>query len=188
MTTLVQHRLIADALGSHTFARKLLLALAGTAALALSAKIQLPFYPVPQTMQTFVVLLIGMAFGWRLGAATLLLYLAQGAAGLPVFAAGGGLAYFAGPTAGYLVGFVVAAAVVGALAERRWDRRVGTTLLAMTIGTVIIFAFGASWLAILAGWDVAIASGVAPFLYGAAAKIGLAAALLPLSWRVISRC
>src|SRR5690606_16484525 len=104
--------------------RNMLLAVGGSLLLTLSAKINVPFYPVPMTMQTFAVLLIGAAFGWRLGTATVLLYLAQGAAGLPVFAGtpekGIGLLYLMGPTGGYLVGFAVAAAVVGWLAERGW--------------------------------------------------------------------
>ena len=97
--------------------RNILLAVAGSIALWISAKIQIPFYPVPVSMQTLVVLMIGMAFGWRLGAATVILYLAEGVAGLPVFAGtpekGIGLAYMVGPTGGYLVGFVIAAAAVG---------------------------------------------------------------------------
>ncbi|MEM6762126.1 MAG: biotin transporter BioY [Pseudomonadota bacterium] len=186
MTTLAQPthpQSLADTLWSGGLLRNVLLALAGTLALAISAKIQVPFYPVPMTMQTFVVLVIGMAYGWRLGGATVLLYLAQGAAGLPVFAAGGGLAYFAGPTAGYLVGFFVSAVVVGLLAQRAWDRHVVTTLIAMTIGTAIIFAFGAAWLSVLAGVEVAVTKGVLPFIYGAVFKIGLAAAVLPLAWK-----
>ena len=105
--------------------RALLLALLGSALLTISAKIEVPFYPVPMTMQTLVVLLLGMAFGARLGAATVLLYLAEGAVGLPVFAGtperGIGIAYMLGPTGGYLVGFVLSAAITGWLTERRRD-------------------------------------------------------------------
>ncbi|MEM9223871.1 MAG: biotin transporter BioY [Pseudomonadota bacterium] len=187
MTTLAPTRPLADVIWSGGLLRNVILMVAGTIALAISAKIQVPFYPVPMTMQTFVVLVIGMAYGWRLGGATLLLYLGEGAVGLPVFASGGGLAYFAGPTAGYLVGFVVAAVVVGGLASLRWDRNVFTTLVAMAIGTGIIFACGAAWLAQLAGWEVAIAKGVAPFMWGAAFKIALAAAVLPVAWRMVGR-
>ena len=108
--------------GGNATVRNVTLAVLGSLALWLSAKIQVPFYPVSMTMQTFVVLAVGMAFGWRLGATTVLLYLVEGAAGLPVFAGtpekGIGLAYMAGPTGGYLVGFVLAAAAVGALAQR----------------------------------------------------------------------
>ncbi|MEM0906418.1 MAG: biotin transporter BioY [Pseudomonadota bacterium] len=183
-STTVRPTLLADALWKEGLLRNLVLVIAGTIALTISAKIQVPFYPVPMTMQTFVVLVIGMAYGWRLGGITVLAYLAQGAAGLPVFATGGGIAYFAGPTAGYLVGFVLAAVAVGFLAQRHWDRSVLTTLAAMVLGTAIIFVCGAFWLAQLAGIEVAIAQGVAPFLYGAAFKIALAAAVLPLAWRL----
>lgn len=172
--------------------RSLTLALAGSIALWVSAKVQVPFYPVPMTMQTFVVLVIGMAYGWRLGAATLLLYLAEGAAGLPVFAntpeRGLGLAYMMGPTGGYLVGFLVAAATVGWLGQRGWDRNVVTTLVAMTIGTAVIFALGLLWLGAVIGWDRPMLElGLMPFIPGALFKIALAAAVLPLAWRQVGR-
>ena len=124
--------------------------MSGTLALALSAKIQIPFWPVPLTMQTLVVLLIGMAYGWRLGGATLLLYLAEGAVGLPVFAGtpekGIGLAYMLGTTGGYLLGFALAAAACGALAERGWDRSFARVVAAMLIGNAIIYSTGVLWL------------------------------------------
>lgn len=172
--------------------RNVLLAIGGSIALWISAKIQVPFYPVPMTMQTFAVLVIGMAFGWRLGAATLLLYLAEGAAGLPVFAGtperGIGLAYMMGPTGGYLVGFLAAATIAGWLGERGWDRNVVTTLLAMALGTAVIFGFGVLWLGAVIGWDKPVLElGVTPFLLGAVFKIALAAAVLPLVWRGVSR-
>ncbi len=179
------------------FLRLAALAVIGTALIALSARIQVPFWPVPMTMQTFAILVIGMAYGWRLGGATVLLYLAEGAVGLPVFAGGGGIAYFAGPTTGYLVGFVVAAAIVGALAERGWDRSVSKTLLANTLGTVMIFVPGVLWLAMFltrandlepaAGLMAAWTAGALPFLAGAAAKIALAAAVMPFAWRLVGR-
>jgi biotin transport system substrate-specific component len=171
--------------------RQFVLALAGTALLTLSAKAQVPFYPVPMTMQTFVVLVIGMAFGWRLGATTVLLYLAEGAFGLPVFAGtpanGIGLAYMAGPTGGYLIGFAVSAAIVGYLGERGWDRNLWTTTAAMVIGTALIFVFGYLWLAQLIGLERAFQSGVLPFIWAAVFKIALAAAVLPLCWRILAR-
>jgi biotin transport system substrate-specific component len=139
------------------------------------------------TMQTFVVLVLGMAYGWRLAGATVLLYLAQGALGLPVFAAGGGIAYFAGPTAGYLVGFLLATVAVGWLADHGWDRSVLRTLAAMLIGTVIIFACGIAWLSTLIGLPQAIGAGLVPFLLGEAAKIALATAILPFAWRLLQR-
>ncbi len=167
--------------------RMTLLALVGTAILTLSAKIQVPFYPVPMTMQTFAVTVIGMAFGWRLGAATVVLYLIEGAAGLPVFAGtpekGIGLAYMMGPTGGYLVGFVAAAGLVGWLAQRGWDRNVLTTLAAMAVGTLVIFVLGYIWLAALIGLEKAWVFGVAPFLFGSVFKIALGAAVMPLAWK-----
>jgi biotin transport system substrate-specific component len=169
--------------------RRLALMLLGTAVLWLSAKVHVPFWPVPLTMQTFAVLVIGAAYGWRLGGATVLLYLAEGAVGLPVFSGtperGIGLAYMAGPTGGYLVGFVVAAAAVGWLAERGWDRSALRTVAAMVIGHAIIFVFGVAWLTTLLPFDKAWAAGVAPFYLATVLKTALAAAVLPLAWRSV---
>jgi len=169
--------------------RVVVLAVLGSLALWLSAKIQVPMWPVPMTMQTFAVLVIGMAFGARLGGATVVLYLAEGAVGLPVFAGtpekGIGLAYLMGPTGGYLVGFAVAAFVVGLLARRGWDRSLPLTTLAMLAGTAIIFILGLAWLSTLIGFAKAIEVGLVPFLFGAAIKIALAALLLPFAWRLV---
>jgi len=158
--------------------RALLLALTGSALLTISAKIEVPFYPVPMTLQTLVVMVLGMAFGARLATATVLLYLAEGAVGLPVFAGtperGIGLAYMIGPTGGYLVGFVLAAALCGWLTERRHD--VITLVVAVTLGTVMIFVPGVLWLATLIGFEQAIVHGLTPFLWGALVKGGIAVA------------
>ena len=172
----------------NTLLRNLCLAILASAALWASAKIQVPFWPVPMTMQTFVVLTIGMAFGWRLGAAAVLLYFAQGALGLPVFAGtpekGIGLAYIAGPTGGYLVGFVLAAGVVGWLAEKKWDRNVFTTAAAFLIGNVVLYVPGLLWLGAVLGWDKPVLEfGLYPFLPGDALKLVLAAVLFPVLWR-----
>jgi len=177
--------------GSSGLTRNLMLAVGGSLLLWASARLQVPFYPVPMTMQTFVVLMIGAAYGWRLGAATVALYLLQGALGMPVFAGtpekGIGLAYMAGPTGGYLVGYVAAAAVTGALAGRGWDRRVSTTLLAMLAGTAVIYAFGIGWLGTVVGWDKPVlAWGLTPFLLGDLVKLALAAAVLPAAWKLIA--
>jgi biotin transport system substrate-specific component len=171
--------------------RAVLLALIGSAFLTLSAKINVPFYPVPMTMQTLVVLALGMAFGWRLGAATVLLYLAQGAMGLPVFSGtpekGIGLAYMMGSTGGYLAGFVLASALCGWLAERGWGRTVVTTALAMLLGNVVIYIMGLAWLGGLLGWDKPIlAWGLTPFVLGDLAKLILAAIAMPMVWRLVS--
>lgn len=173
------------------FARKALLAVAGSLALWASAKIQVPFWPVPMTMQSFVVLALAAAFGSRLGLATVLLYLAEGAAGLPVFAGtpekGIGFAYMMGPTAGYLAGFAIAAYVVGALAERGFDRTIPRMLAAATIGHAVIFIAGWAWLAMLIGAEQAWISGVAPFYAATVLKTVLAALALPAAWHIAKR-
>lgn len=172
-------------------AMNLMLAVGGSLALWISAKIQVPFYPVPMTMQTFVVLAMGMALGWRLAAASVALYLAQGALGLPVFAGtperGIGLAYLAGPTGGYLLGYLPAAALCGWLAERGWDRSVLKTALAMVAGNLVIYAFGLAWLGNVVGWEkLVFALGLYPFIIGDLAKLALAALTLPLAWKLVS--
>jgi biotin transport system substrate-specific component len=163
----------------------------GSLALTLSAKLQVPFYPVPMTMQSLVVLLIGLAFGWRLGTATVLLYLAEGLAGLPVFAGtpekGIGLAYMMGPTGGYLAGFVLAAAFLGWLAERGWDRSLWRTALALSLGHALLFVPGIAWLALFVGGPKAVALGLTPFLWGSVVKTALGVALVPAAWTVFSR-
>jgi biotin transport system substrate-specific component len=162
--------------GAGRLARAALLALLGSALLTLSAKVQVPFYPVPMTMQTLVVLLIGMAFGARLGVAAVALYLAEGAVGLPVFAGtpekGIGLAYMIGPTGGYLLGFVVATAVAGWLAERRNDPAgIG---LAVVAGSIAIYVPGVLWLAGFVGPGKALELGLLPFLWSDLLKGALA--------------
>jgi biotin transport system substrate-specific component len=165
-------------------ARFVALALVGTLALAISAKIQVPFYPVPMTLQTLVVLILGAAFGAPLAGATVALYLIEGLIGLPVFAgASAGLLYMAGPTGGYLIGFLVAAVVVGLFAERGWDRSPLRLLATMMIGHAIIFAFGFAWLAMLIGSEKAWAGGVAPFFAATIVKTLLAVALIAAFWR-----
>ncbi|MHC4387261.1 MAG: biotin transporter BioY [Planctomycetota bacterium] len=141
--------------------------------IALSAQVAIPLWPVPVTGQTFAVLMI---------AALVLAYLAEGAAGLPVFAMGGAMK---GLTAGYLVGFVPAAYVVGLLAEKGWDRRVSTTILAMALGNIIIYTFGLLWLCCLPGIHSVFRQGLYPFIIGDLLKIALAAALLPSGWKLL---
>jgi biotin transport system substrate-specific component len=164
----------------------LALIIGGSLVIAFSAQIAIG-YPVPITGQTFAVLMMAALLGSRRGAACLLAYLAEGAAGLPVFAqVKAGLVTFAGPTGGYLVGFVVAAFVVGLLAERGWDRKFRTTVLAMVIGNIIIYAFGLAWLSCLIGVRGAIAGGLYPFILGDILKTVLAAALLPSAWKLLA--
>ena len=163
---------------------QIVLVLAGSALLAISAQIKIPLYPVPVTGQTLVVLMIGMAYGSRLGAATLLAYLVEGGMGLPVFAGGGaGWATLAGPTGGYLIGFLVAAFILGLLAERGMGRGPVSTALAMIVGTALIYVFGVTHLSGFIGFEKAVAAGLLPFLYGDALKLIVAAGLMPLAWR-----
>lgn len=151
--------------------------------------IPLPFTPVPITGQTLGVLLAGFLLGGSRGAGAVLLYLAEGAAGLPVFAgAKAGMAVFFGPTAGYLLGFVVAAYLVGILAERDWDRNYGLTLGGMVLGNLVIYTFGVSWLAVILGsLTTAFTAGLVPFLIGDLIKILLAVGLLPTGWRLLGQ-
>ncbi len=165
------------------------LVLAGSVLIALSARVTfvLPFSPVPISGQTFAVLLLGALLGRQRGAAAVIAYLMQGIAGLPVFSGGlSGAAVLAGPTGGYLIGFVGAAYLTGWLAERGWDRRVVTTLLAMAAGNAVIYIGGVAWLTTLIGFDAALTGGLVPFIVGDVLKIVLAAALLPVGWRLLA--
>jgi biotin transport system substrate-specific component len=162
----------------------------GTALLTFSAKINLPLPFVPMTLQTLVVLVIGAVYGWRLGCATVIAYLAEGAMGLPVFAGPvGGLAPLMGPTAGYLYGFVAAAFVTGWLSERGWDRSVPLLFVAMALGHIVILAAGFAWLAfgIKLGAEKAWLVGIVPFLAGSLVKNALGATLVPASRRLFER-
>lgn len=167
------------------------LALAGSALLALSAKIQVPFWPVPMTMQTFAVIVLAMTFGARLGVATVALYLLEGAVGLPVFAGtpekGIGLAYMMGPTGGYLAGFLVAAGLAGWMAARGWDRSFLKATAVNALATAVIFTGGLAWLAVLVGPAKAVAVGLMPFLAASAFKIALGGAVMPLAWSFARR-
>ncbi|MCL4394964.1 MAG: biotin transporter BioY [Chloroflexi bacterium] len=174
-------------LKSHTAAYDAGLVIGGSILLALSAQvaIPLPFSPVPVTAQTLVVLLIGATYGSRRAAACLIAYLAEGVAGLPVFAAGGaGFVHLLGPTGGYLAGFLAAAFVTGLLAEHGWDRRVATSLLAMLVGNVVIYAFGLAWLGRFVPIGQIAALGLLPFMPGDLAKTAVGTLLLPLGWKL----
>ncbi len=163
----------------------------GSLVIALCAQIAIG-YPVPITGQTFAVLMVAALLGSRRGVLCILAYLAEGLLGLPVFAQGkAGVAAFLGPTGGYLVGFVLAAWIVGALSERTWDRRVLGTVAAMVLGNLAIYACGLAWLLCLAhvfakplGGGL-LAVGLYPFLAGDVLKIALAAILLPSGWKII---
>ncbi len=165
--------------------RSALAVIAGSALLAISAKVQVPFWPVPMTLQTLAILVIGMAYGSRLGTATVLLYLAEGFAGLPVFAgAAAGPAYFTGPTAGYLIGFVASVWLVGWLAERGWDRSLPRCLAAMALGHGLVFVFGVGWLAVLLGAQKALAVGLYPFWAATLLKTLMGVAVMQAAWHL----
>jgi len=154
--------------------------------LCAQVKVLLPFSRVPITGQTFAVLMVGALFGARRGSLTALAYIIEGVAGLPVFATGSGFAVLRGYTGGYLAGFVAAAYIVGVLAEKGWDRRVETTVLAMVFGNLVIYAFGLLWLCCLMGINTAVlVVGLYPFIIGDLLKIMLAAILLPSGWKLL---
>lgn len=155
--------------------------LLGVVLLAVSARVQIPFWPVPMTLQTLAVLVIGAVCGARLGVATVLAYIAAGVAGLPVFAGGAGPAYLAGPTGGFLAGFVAAAWIVGHFADRGYGRGIVGALAVLIVADAAIFAVGVGWLSTLIGFEKAVAAGLAPFVPAEALKIALAAALWPLA-------
>ena len=172
--------------GAVAWGRDMFLVVAFSLLTAISAQavIPLPWTPVPITGQTFAVLLTGALLGPRLGALSLALYLLEGGLGLPFFAGGAaGAARLAGLTGGYLLSYPFAAALVGWLATRGWDRRPLTMLAAMLLGSVVIFALGAGWLAHFVGPSHALTAGVLPFLPGDMVKALLAAGLVPLGWR-----
>jgi biotin transport system substrate-specific component len=176
--------------GFSAAARAVILVALGTALLALSAKINLPLPYVPMTLQTLVVLMIGAAYGWRLGSATVIAYLAEGAIGLPVFAGPvGGLAPLVGPTAGYLAGFVAAAFITGWLSERGWDRSVPRLFVAMGLGHIVILAAGFAWLAfgMKLGVEKAWLVGIVPFVAASVIKNALGAAFVPAIRHMLDR-
>ena len=181
--------------------RHVIMIAAGLVVIALSAQVivPLPFTPVPATGQTFGVLFVSALLGFRRSLLTLTLYLAIGALGVPVFAgwtsgadriasiAGGEL--MLGPTGGYLVGFLVAGAVVGRLAELGWDRLIGSSLAAMAIGNIVVYVVGVPWLMAATGSDLAVGLGlgVYPFLVGDVLKLMIAGGLLPVGWWIVER-
>jgi biotin transport system substrate-specific component len=186
MTPVLSETLL-PAAGARLWLKRALLVALGVAALTVAAKVRVPFWPVPVTMQTFVVLGLGAAYGLRLGVATVLGYLLLGALGVGVFTGeGAGLAYMLGGTGGYLAGFVLAAALLGLAARRGWDRSVPRMALAMLAGSVLIYLPGVLWLGVLHGFDKPIlAWGLYPFLLGDALKLALAALLFPAAWRAV---
>jgi biotin transport system substrate-specific component len=160
----------------------------GAGLVAAAAQVTIPFEPVPLTGQTFAVVLVGASLGAFDGAAALGLYLLVGLAGAPIYADGdSGLDVVGGPTGGYLIGFVAAALLTGALAQRHWDRRFSSAVAAMLCGNVVIYLAGLPWLAaeIDAGLESTLEAGLYPFIVGDLLKLYLAAALLPTAWRLV---
>ncbi len=168
-----------------------MLALAGSIVLWVSAKTSVPFFPVPMTLQTLAILVIAATYGFRLGLAAVLLYMVEGMMGLPVFSStperGIGLAYMAGPTAGYLVGFVVATGLVGWFAERGADKSPLKLFVVMLGGAALILGLGFAYLSNFIGMEAAFGAGVVPFVLGDLFKVSIAALLVPAAAKLISR-
>jgi biotin transport system substrate-specific component len=176
------------AAGMMAWLRGVVLALLGSLFVAACAQINVPLPLVPITLQTFAVLTVGAALGWRLGALSLLFYMAEGAAGLPVFAQfKAGPAVIMGPTGGYIVGFVIAATAVGWLAQKGFDRNAFKMFLAMLIGGALVYVPGLPWLAQFTGWDKVLELGLYPFVWGDIIKAALAAMVFPAAWLMLDR-
>ena len=171
--------------------KQFVLVACGIIFLTIAAKIQVPMWPVPITMGTFAVLSVGAAYGARLGLATILGYMIIGALGFDVFAGSSaekfGMTYMMGGTGGYLVGYVFAVLALGTFAQMGWDRSIPKMALAMLVGNVLIYVPGIIWLGMLYGWNQPILQwGLTPFLIGDAAKLVLAALILPQAWKMIN--
>ena len=182
------HSLISRALPTETATRYALyvfLVVAGSMLIAIAGQIKVPLWPnpTPVTLQTLAIFTIAAAYGRNLAIATLLAYLAEGAAGLPVFTNGAGLAYFAGPTTGYLVGFVVAAGITGWAADQGWSKSPVKLWTANMAGTLVILVLGALWMGLLFGSDKIVAWGVGPFIVSDIIK----ATLVPALWSLFRR-
>lgn len=174
---------------SLNWTRAILLAVLGSAIVAVAAQVNVPMVPVPMTLQTLAVLAIGGAYGARLGAATLALYALEGAAGLPVFAQMKfGPAVIAGPTGGYIIGFILAAGLVGWLSERGWDRDILKMFTAMMLGAIVLYIPGMAWLhQFTNGIAQTYEWGLGPFIIGDLAKAALAAIGFPATWHLLGR-
>ncbi|WBU52140.1 biotin transporter BioY [Paracoccus sp. SCSIO 75233] len=178
------------ALPGRSLTRNVMLVLAGTMLLALSAQASVPMFPVPMTLQTLAISLIGLTYGSRLAAVTLIAYLAEGAVGLPVFSnGGGGLPYMMGPTTGFLIGFVGMAWLTGWLVERGFDRGFGKLFLAAFIPALLLFVPGVLGLKLVTGmgWQAAVMAGAVPFLIGAVVKAVIAAMAVKGGWALFNR-
>ena len=156
----------------------------GSLLLIVSAKIKVPLYPVPMTLQPLAVLMIAMLFGRNLATLTVGLYIFKGIIGLPVFAYGGGLIYLMGPTGGFILGFFVSAMIIGYLADCGWGKRVSLSIISMLIGMAVIYSLGIFQLALLKGFNFALLKGFYPFLLGDFYKLLLAGIITPYIWKI----
>ena len=156
----------------------------GSLLLIASAKIKVPLYPVPMTLQPLAVLMIGMLFGRKLATLTVGLYIFKGIIGLPVFAFGGGLMYLMGPTGGFILGFFVSAFIVGYLADSGWGKKVSLSIISMLIGMAVIYSLGIFQLALMKGFNFALLKGFYPFLLGDFYKLLLAGIITPYIWKI----
>ncbi|MHA7970097.1 biotin transporter BioY [Rhizobium sp. CAU 1783] len=184
------HRFDPLGIENRSLAVQSVLLVIGTAVLALASQVSVPMVPVPITMQTFALTMIGVLYGWRLGALTVLAWLGEAMMGLPVLANGGaGLAPFVGPTAGYLASFPLIAALAGLLAEKGWTgRRVVASFSAHLLANLVCLAIGGAWLSYLIGVEKGLSLGVTPFVLGAVLKSALAAAvLMAIGRRAVTR-
>ena len=181
---------LADRLFTRGIVMDLVLVCAGAALTSIAAQVVVPLWPVPITGQTLAVLLVGGSLGALRGTLSMLLYALLGIAGLPVFSDGSaGMSVLLGPTGGYIVGFVLAAAFTGWIAQRSWDRRVLRSMLGYLGGTVVTFAIGLPWLAVTLGLDLrqTLTAGLYPFIIGGVVKAAIAAAVITTGWRYFER-
>jgi len=188
MTTLappLRRTVLADRVFPRTLAMDIVLVVAGAALVTVLAQVAIPLWPVPITGQTLAVLLVGSTLGWARGAISMALYAVLGLIGLPIYSDGShGAGVLFGATGGYIVGFIVSAALVGWLAERQWDRKVLKAIVTFVAGSVVVFAIGLPWLAVVLHTDLptTLQYGLYPFIVGGMIKAVIAAGLLPLAW------
>ena len=181
---------LADRLFARGVVMDIVLVAAGAALTAIAAQVQVPLWPVPITAQTLAVLLVGSSLGALRGTLSMVLYAVLGMVGLPVFSdASSGMGVILGPTGGYIVGFIFAAAFTGWIAQRSWDRRILRAILAFAGGTVVTFAIGLPWLAVTLGLDLqqTLQAGLYPFIVGGAVKTVIAAGVVTFGWRYVER-
>ena len=188
MTTLapnLRRTVLADRVFPRTLVMDIVLVVAGAALVTVLAQVAIPLWPVPITGQTLAVLLVGSTLGWARGAISMVLYAVLGLVGLPVYSDGShGATVLFGATGGYIVGFIISAALVGWLAERQWDRKILKAIVTFVAGSVVVFAIGLPWLAVVLHTDLptTLQYGLYPFIIGGIIKAAIAAGLLPLAW------